>query len=769
MPTYYTTIDDQFNDGSIDWGVWDDSSDVQVSETGGNLVVHTTGALYNEGFIRTNLTNTLDSTPIAPTVSGNDTVVEMKVKPLGQRPSSGSIYQYAFYTSTYHIDGSGNTRGAGFQIYARTGSGASTVYSLKTDERVNGYYTTTSPVLVNITVGSWLWLRMTVTGADKGYYLEYSTDGSTWYPANADSNFYTSSTGIKNFMGYETYNNAGVAADAYVDYVTYKTTQPPTVDFSASVTSGVPSLSVDFTDLSPGTFTSWSWDFGDTGTSTSQNPTHNYTTPGLYTVSLTATSAIGSNTETKTALINVLHDVEQGSTITSSPTVGTPVVTLTDPPPPAPADWSAVGTEDKKEYLYKVYDSADNYLGVWTDVSDQPRFTRRLNQPGTTMTVQLSRSANTTIEVRSSLLTEAGDTLITESSDTYVATSTTPNTVGEDTDVDLNYNVDIYVQYGGFENLVTQDGELMITEDSDQLVVTYGSPLGTRIFSGYIMDYTASYGEQDGVTVTLASHGMELSQDIIRSGSTTTVTYSTTEVATQVKNILDANPGKMTYDGNSIDNTGETPTLTYRLNTKLEGIESAFSQSPDGWYWFGGVADPLVWLKDKSATADHTFYLGHHIKDVQVKRSIESLTNAVWFVGAGDPPVYKYYEDATSQSTWRKGIYRITDARYSVTASMSARANKLIGRYKDPIFTTPLTISSGRYDIETIQLGQMIGFANFGNFIDTLLLQVVGLSYSPTEVTLELGELQDRQIDIIGDTAADLANAQYETLPSAPS
>jgi PKD repeat protein len=46
---------------------------------------------------------------------------------------------------------------------------------------------------------------------------------------------------------------------------------------------------VNFTDLStsPNTITSWIWDFGDGGTSTSQNPHHTYNHDGTYTVCLT--------------------------------------------------------------------------------------------------------------------------------------------------------------------------------------------------------------------------------------------------------------------------------------------------------------------------------------------------------------------------------------------------------------------------------------------------------------------------------------------------
>ena len=57
--------------------------------------------------------------------------------------------------------------------------------------------------------------------------------------------------------------------------------------FTATPTVGRRSRSpVQFTDTSAGGPTSWAWDFGDGATSTLANPSHTYTAPGTYTVSL---------------------------------------------------------------------------------------------------------------------------------------------------------------------------------------------------------------------------------------------------------------------------------------------------------------------------------------------------------------------------------------------------------------------------------------------------------------------------------------------------
>ena len=79
----------------------------------------------------------------------------------------------------------------------------------------------------------------------------------------------------------------------------------PEAAFSGTPRVGNSPLTVTFTDSSTQSPTSWAWDFGDSNTSTDQNPENIYASAGIYTVALTATNAVDSDTETKTDYINV--------------------------------------------------------------------------------------------------------------------------------------------------------------------------------------------------------------------------------------------------------------------------------------------------------------------------------------------------------------------------------------------------------------------------------------------------------------------------------
>jgi PKD repeat protein len=118
-------------------------------------------------------------------------------------------------------------------------------------------------------------------------------------------------------------------------------TEPPTADFAGSPLSGMVPLPVQFTDQSIGA-TSWSWDFGDTGTSTERNPGHTYNSAGTYTVTLTVTNSYGSDAMVKTGYITVTPLQPPVADFTASSTDITigDSVTFTDLTANNPSSWS---------------------------------------------------------------------------------------------------------------------------------------------------------------------------------------------------------------------------------------------------------------------------------------------------------------------------------------------------------------------------------------------------------------------------------------------
>jgi PKD repeat protein len=75
-------------------------------------------------------------------------------------------------------------------------------------------------------------------------------------------------------------------------------------DFLALQTSGPLPLEVEFRDLSLGDPTSWRWDFGDGAAAYGPSQSHTYHTAGSYTVSLTVSNTVSSDTATASIHVN---------------------------------------------------------------------------------------------------------------------------------------------------------------------------------------------------------------------------------------------------------------------------------------------------------------------------------------------------------------------------------------------------------------------------------------------------------------------------------
>ena len=70
-----------------------------------------------------------------------------------------------------------------------------------------------------------------------------------------------------------------------------------------SITTGIAPLTVSFTDTSTGDELTYTWAFGDGGTSTSQNPTHTYDDPGEYEATLLVWNGNGENQASQTVIV----------------------------------------------------------------------------------------------------------------------------------------------------------------------------------------------------------------------------------------------------------------------------------------------------------------------------------------------------------------------------------------------------------------------------------------------------------------------------------
>ncbi len=172
--------------------------------------------------------------------------------------------------------------------------------------------------------------------------------GSPATSSSANPTVFYNNPGIYNVTLTVT-NDGGSDTETKTNYITVNSEGPeaPVAAFSSSTTSGEAPLTVNFFDQSSNNPVSWAWNFqgGSPSTSADQNPVVQYTSPGVYTVTLAATNAEGSDTETIQNYITVTEGNTGGAPqaqfvadITAGPAPLT--VNFTDLSSNNPTSWS---------------------------------------------------------------------------------------------------------------------------------------------------------------------------------------------------------------------------------------------------------------------------------------------------------------------------------------------------------------------------------------------------------------------------------------------
>lgn len=176
----------------------------------------------------------------------------------------------------------------------------------------------------------------TIPNPDEDYYIEArwninSMLNTFWFPQinRAIEVYEANSYDYSQTLNQMLTNNRDLNNNSVIDSYEENSNSTPIAAFTANPTSGTPPLTVNFTDQSTNTPTSWQWDFGDGSTSTLKNPSHTYSQVGLYSVQLTASNAQGSDTETKNNYISVSNTGNSPvATFTAIPTSGKPPLTV---------------------------------------------------------------------------------------------------------------------------------------------------------------------------------------------------------------------------------------------------------------------------------------------------------------------------------------------------------------------------------------------------------------------------------------------------------
>ncbi len=172
----------------------------------------------------------------------------------------------------------------------------------------------------------------------------------------------------------------------------------------------------------------------------------------------------------------------------------------------------------------------------------------------------------------------------------------------------------------------------------------------------------------------------------------------------------------ITYTDSSIEDTGTEVSYEFNLNNGHDALDKVLELCPADWYyWVDQSKYPAVFhAHPKPDFEDYQFTLGKEIKGLQIRKSVERITNVVYFKGMPDAisgeNLLKKFVLASSVDDYGEHAVAVSDERVNdpVTAEIMATAN-YVGTPVIDIVVEVIdnTLNAVGYDVENMILGRL--------------------------------------------------------------
>jgi len=257
---------------------------------------------------------------------------------------------------------------------------------------------------------------------------------------------------------------------------------------------------------------------------------------------------------------------------------------------------------------------------------------------------------------------------------------------------------------------------------------------------------------------------------------TTTTTYTTDDPVSDMAHgiLLDYNSRGGLITERDFEATGLSITYTFVMSFIYDALKKILELCPTGFYAYIDLGTAEIDIKQMSTTADFTVVRGRHINELSLALSIEQVKNYLLLSGGdtgGGVNLYRDYTDAQSAAYYGIRTQPKSDNRITISATADAIGDSFIEENADEIQETTLIVLNEHIDISLLTPGKTIGFKNFGNLIDDMVLQIVRRepNFSNGTSTLTLGRLPVRMNDEVQRISRGLLNEQTINNPSSPS
>ena len=222
--------------------------------------------------------------------------------------------------------------------------------------------------------------------------------------------------------------------------------------------------------------------------------------------------------------------------------------------------------------------------------------------------------------------------------------------------------------------------------------------------------------------------------------------------------------------------TGTLATYTFKMQTVLQAIQAVIALAPANWYWYVDPGTGVLNFALSNTTPDVRLVKGVHLNELDIEATKESIKNTVYFTGGDDGTATNtniLVKKTTTQGTNRKGLVLLSDNRVNSTTGGTVTAGIIAINYlannANETYITNVTIQDMTMDVNLVKLGKMIAISGLGNFVDALLLQVVGVNRQADQLIAQLGTLPMRTSQQVATIESQLSYQQTVANQSTPS
>lgn len=255
---------------------------------------------------------------------------------------------------------------------------------------------------------------------------------------------------------------------------------------------------------------------------------------------------------------------------------------------------------------------------------------------------------------------------------------------------------------------------------------------------------------------------------------TTTTTYAASDPVTGMAHgiLADYNSRGGRIVERDFTAAGYTLTYTFNSATINAAIQKILELSPAGYYAYVDLGDSEIDILPTSEEADFIVVVGRDISKLDFSLTIERVKNQLLFSGGdtgGGTNLFRLYQDTESSENYEPRLAQKSDNRITLSATMDAAGQSFIDENAGEIQETQVTLLNERVDITQFTPGKTIGFQNAGDFIDSLVLQIVHREFNHNSVTLTIGRLPVTQTAEVQRLNREMLNEQTVANPSQPS